>query len=363
MKERKMIKISWRVAAVFALTAAGAALWAQLQPADPVFGTSTINVVAPTSVKDKDGNFMNGLDVRDFVVRDNGKVQDVKIDQAYVPISLVVVIQRSASTEHVLPIVQKIGSMLEPILIGEAGEAAIVTFDHRVETIQDFTKDTEKFKKALTTLRPGSQTRAMSDAMLQAARMLKRRSKDHRRVIVLISETQESGSNAQVKDALLEVELSNILVYSVNMSRLMNKLMAKPDYPRPNPIPPSARPMPAGMANTPTTQAQMSALGGTLGNVIPLFQEIFTATKSIFISNPQEVFTKYTGGSEFSFLNLKGFESAVQKLGDELQHQYILSYNPTTKLDGGWHTIDVEVRRSEATVKTRTGYWLAARPN
>ena len=107
----------------------------------------------------------------------------------------------------------------------------------------------------------------------------------------------------------------------------------------------------------------MSALGGTLGNVIPVFQEIFTATKSIFISNPQEVFTKYTGGSEFSFLNLKGFESSVQKLGDELQHQYILSYNPTTKLDGGWHTIDVEVRRSEATVKTRTGYWLAARPN
>jgi hypothetical protein len=92
---------------------------------------------------------------------------------------------------------------------------------------------------------------------------------------------------------------------------------------------------------------------------------LFTATKAIFISNPQEVYTKYTGGSEYSFLNLNGFESAVQKLSDELQHQYILSYSPSkaVQLDGGWHTIEVEVRRSGAEVKSRSGYWLAATPN
>ena len=168
-----------------------------------------------------------------------------------------------------------------------------------------------------------------------------------------------------MKDALLEVELNNIIVYSVNMSRIMNKILAKPDYPRPSPIPPSARPMPPGMANTPNTQAQMSAMGGTLGNVMPLFKELFTATKSVFISNPQEVYTSYTGGSEYSFMNVRGFESAVQKLGDELQHQYIVSYSPSkeVKLDGGWHTIEIEVRRSDAIVKTRNGYWLAATPN
>jgi len=346
------------------LTLSGLAIWAFAQETD-VIRVTTRTVVAPTTVKDRNGAQMEGLDVKDFVLRDNGKVQDLKLDQAYVPVSLVLVIQRSASTESVLPTVQKIGSMLEPLIIGDRGEAAIVTFDHRVETIQDFTNDSDKFKKALATLRPGSQTRAMSDAVLQAARMLKRRTPDHRRVIVLISETQENGSTARVKDALLEVELNNILVYSINMSRWVNKLMAKPDYPRPNMIPPNARPMPAGMANTPTTQAQMSALGGTLGNVVPLFKELFTATKAVFISNPQEVYTKYTGGSEFSFLSLKSFEESVQKLGEELQHQYILSYSPNqaVKLDGGWHTIDVEVRRSESTVKTRSGYWLAATPN
>lgn len=358
------MKSTW-IAATAAVALAAIAWQAGAQEVNDVIRVTTRTVIAPTSVADRDGNFIAGLDVKDFVVRDNGKIQNIKIDESYVPLSVVLVVQRSSSTEPVLPTIMKIGSMLEPLIIGDRGEAAIVSFDHRIETLQDFTNDTDKFKTALAKLRPGSQTRAMSDAVLHAARMLKKRSADHRRVIILVSETQESGSNARVKDALLEVELNNILVYSINMSRWVNKLMAKPDYPKPSPIPPSARPMPPGMANTPTTQAQMSALGGTMGNVMPLFKEVFTATKAIFISNPQEVYTKYTGGSEFSFVNLRGFEQAVQKLGEELQNQYMISYSPSkdVQMDGGWHTIEVEVRRAEAKVKTRNGYWLAATPN
>jgi VWFA-related protein len=347
--------------ALVALTGSG--IWAVAQEADPVLRVSTITVVAPTSVRDSNNNFVNGLDVKDFILHDNGKMQDIRIDQSYLPVSLVLVIQRSASTEPILPTIQKIGSMIEPLILGEKGEAAIVTFDHRVEVKQDFTNDTNQFQKALATLRPGSQTRAMSDGVLMAARMLKRRPVDHRRVIVLISETQEQGSVARVKDALLEVELNNIIVYAVNMSRWVNKLAAKPDYPRPAPIPPSARPVVPGMPNTPTTQAQMSGMGGTLGNYLPLFKELFTATKAIFISNPQELYTKYSGGEEYSFMNLKGLERSIQDLGEELQHQYLISYSPTTKQDGGWHTIDVEVRKPNLHVRTRGGYWLAARPN
>ncbi len=327
--------------------------------------TSTLNVVAPTVVKGPDGSFLSGLDVKDFVLRDNDQIQDIKIDLTYVPIDAVVVIQRSSSTELVLPTVMKIGSMLEPVILGERGQAAVVTFDHRVETVQDFTNDTDKFKAALAKLKPGSQTRAMSDAMMHAARMLRRRATDHRRVIVLISETQESGSNARVKDALLEIEFGNITVYTINMSRWVNKLTAKPGYPRPDPVPPSARPLPAGMANTPTTQAQMGGMSGSFGNFVPVFQEIFTAAKAIFINNPQELYTKYTGGSEHSFVSLSGFEKAVQQLGEELQSQYLLAYSPNEKvrMDGGFHRIQVEVRRANVEVKTRAGYWMAARPN
>lgn len=334
------------------------------EPEEYRLTTGTISVIAPTTVKDKNGNYVTGLDVKDFVLRDNDRVQDIRLDLAYVPVSLVLVIQRSASTEQVLPTVKKIGGLLEPIVLGEKGEAAIVTFDHRVEVLQDFTNDTDKFKKSLEGLRPGSTTRAMTDAVMKAARMLKNRPRDRRRVIVLISETQEQGSTARVKDALLEIELANILVYAINMSRIVNKLAAKPAYPRPDPIPVSARQMPAGMANNPTTQAQMGGMGGTLGNYLPALREIFTATKALFIDNPQEVYTKYSGGSEFSFLNLHGFESAVQKLGEELGSQYMISYSPSkeVRMEGGLHKIQVEVRRGYVDVKTRASYWMAARP-
>lgn len=358
MRERRMNKL-WLgfAAAVLLVPVAAVVLVAQ----DDVIRSTTLNVVVPTTVKDKDGIFVNGLDVRDFVLRDNDKVQEnVRLDLTYVPISMVVVIQRSSSTENVLPTVQKIGSLLGPMVLGERGEAAIVTFDHRVEEIQSFTNDEALFKKSLEKLKPGSNTRAMSDAMMMAARMLRRRPIDRRRVILLISETQESGSNARVRDALLEIEINNIQVYSINMSRWLSKLSAKAAYPRPDPVPPSARPMPPGAANTPTTQAQMG-LGGGLGNFVPAFQEVFTAVKAIFIENPQEVYTKYTGGSEYSFLNLKGFESAMQRLGEELQSQYLLSYSPSTKLEGGWHRVLVEVRRPNVEVKARGGYWMAAR--
>lgn len=350
------------------LSVAGVALTAQEaktqapKTEDPIIRTTTLNVVAPTTVKDRDGVFVNGLDVRDFVVRDNDKVQEnVRLDLSYVPISMVVVIQRSTSTESVLPTVQKIGSLLGPVVLGERGEAALVTFDHRVEEIQSFTNDEALFKKSLEKLKPGSSTRAMSDAMMVASRMLRRRPIDRRRVILLISETQESGSTARVRDALLDIELNNIQVYAINMSRWLNKFNAKAPYTRPDPVPPSARPMPAGAANTPTTQAQMGGASGSLGNYIPAFQEVFTAAKAIFIENPQEVYTRYTGGSEYSFMNLKGFESALQRLEDELQHQYLLSYSPNNKIEGGWHRIQVEVRRSNLEVKARAGYWLAAR--
>ena len=86
--------------------------------------------------------------------------------------------------------------------------------------------------------------------------------------------------------------------------------------------------------------------------------------KGIFVSNPAEVFTKYTGGREYGFVTEKALFDAVQKIGDELHSHYLISYNPNNKLEGGWHTIRVEVRnRAALDIRTRSGYWLAGVPN
>jgi len=41
-------------------------------------------------------------------------------------------------------------------------------------------------------------------------------------------------------------------------------------------------------------------------------------TKSIFIPNPLSVYTKYTGGREFSFKSQKTLEHDISEIGEEL---------------------------------------------
>ena len=74
--------------------------------------------------------------------------------------------------------------------------------------------------------------------------------------------------------------------------------------------------------------------------------------------------TKGTGGTEFPYYSKRGLEEAVNKLGDELHSQYVISYSPNNKLDGGFHKILVEVSGHPEAKKvlTRPGYWLAAKP-
>jgi VWFA-related protein len=100
---------------------------------------------------------------------------------------------------------------------------------------------------------------------------------------------------------------------------------------------------------------------GASAQFIPLMVEIFKSSKAIFVDNPAEVFAKGTGGTEISFAKQKGLEEAISKIGSEIHSQYLISYNPNNKEEGGFHEIDVEVNSRDAkTVRTRPGYWLAS---
>lgn len=329
---------------------------------DVIFRETFKLVVAPTTVMNSDGTYVNGLEAGDFELYDNGKLQKVNQDVSAIPISMVVAIQKNAATENVLPALKRMGNLLESTVLGEDGEAAIVTFDHRIEQISDFTNDGQKFNEALQKLRPGSTTARLNDAITESVRLLKHRPENRRRIILLISETRDNGSEGRVKETLTELQLNNVIVYPVNMSYWLNKITTRDQPPRPSPVPPSARPPINGMPQTPNTAMQMG-VGGTFGNYIPLFKEIFVATKAIFVDNPPELYSKYTGGNEHNFVGLKGLEDAISKIGEELHSQYLLSYNPNNKEDGGFHTIQVVVKKRNVKVRTRTGYWMASIPN
>ena len=315
-------------------------------------------VIAPTTVVDKSGNYVNGLSLQDFTLYDNGKAQRITADVSYEPMSIVIAVQDSANLNDILPKIQRIGLLMDNMVVGENGEAAVLAFDHRLRVMQDFTSEPSKIQEAMKRITPGSTNSRVIDAVMESVRMLRKRPGNRRRVILLIAEKRDKSSEGRLREALTEAQFANVAIYSIDISSVIAGLTGKPLPPPPQAIPPTAQHLPASGAQTPTTMDQLY----NNGSVIPLFVDIFKAVKSIFVDDTLDVFTRFTGGKEYSFVSQRDLEKVTTALGAELHSQYLLSYTPNNLDEGGFHEIRVVVNRPSLEVRTRPGYWIASRP-
>jgi VWFA-related protein len=174
-------------------------------------------VMAPVIVHDIRGNIVNGLTPLDFELYDNGKLQKITEDATTHPISLVVAVQASANMDKLLPDIRKIGSLFTGLVLGDNGEMAVLSFDHRVQTMTEFTSDPDKISNAFKAIKIGSTPNHVNDAAMKGVNMLRTRDKARRRILLLISETRDSGSSMGVRDVLTEAEFKDITVYAVEV--------------------------------------------------------------------------------------------------------------------------------------------------
>src|SRR5580765_8439002 len=100
------------------------AAWSQSPPAPATLPSNQENdviranvnvVIAPTTVRDKKGDFVDGLQLQDFELYDNNKLQKITADVRDEPLSLVIAVQKSSNLNDVLPKIQRIGSMLNDL--------------------------------------------------------------------------------------------------------------------------------------------------------------------------------------------------------------------------------------------------------
>jgi VWFA-related protein len=354
---KSMRKATLLLICVAALAQSPPATDAPKDDKDFVIGTSVNVVIAPTTVRDKKGDFVDGLQLQDFQLYDNNKLQKVTADVRDEPLSLVIAVQKSSNLNDVLPKIQRIGSMLNDLVAGQDGEVAVVAFDHRIQVVQDFTNETEKVSEAMKKILPGSSNHAVIDAEMQCIRMLRNRPRDRRRVLLIIAEKRDRGSEARLREALTEAQFANVAIYTLDISSAMATLTTRGDPPPPPSIPTTAQHIPAGGALTPTTIDQ----NYYNGNYIPVFVDIFKAVKSLFVDDTLDVFTRFTGGKEYAFVSEKSLEKAVAGISQEIHSQYLLSYAPNNQIEGGFHEIRVVVNRPNLEVRTRPGYWVATR--
>ncbi len=343
-----------------ALFAQSAGPGQQQKPEDEIiFKAVTQTVIAPVLVTDRSGNIIDGVRPNQFHLFDNNKEQNIQVDVTFQPISLVIAIQASSNMEAILPQVKKVGS-LTSLITGEQGEVEVIAFDSRVRVLQEFTSASDKVKVAINKINAGNPQTRMIDAVEQATNDLKKRPKNNRKILLLISENRDNGSEARGRETLINAQFNNIMIYPVDVTQVAVRLNEKQSIPYPDavsmnsvgvPVPMGGVSSPSAMAHEYGTQNQMQ--------FIPALKEIYKGVKLIFVANPTTVFAKGTGGREFYFIRGKGLEDAVQRIGQEIHSQYIITYQPNNTDENGFHELDVRLDRPDFIAKTRPGYYIA----
>lgn len=308
------------------------------------FHVQTKVVQVPVSVTAKGGDTVDGLVARDFRVLDDGVPQVVTVDDfgtGLAPISLVIAIQTSGISTPALASIRHIGGMIQPLVAGARGEVAVMSFDSRVQWLQDFTRDDDKIRDAVKNLKPGAAGQArMLDAIAEAADHM--RTRRGRKILLLISETRDRGSETKFPQALEALEREGIQVFAAHYSAYATALIAKPKDQQEAPPPEPFSPDPEDPPNPPPTVD---------------FLAIFVEAVRVGKTNVVQALTQATGGADFSFTKQRGVESAIEQFGLEVHSQYILSF-PQGKGATGLHRIQVTLpNRADASIRSRQTYW------
>ncbi|MBV9759558.1 MAG: VWA domain-containing protein [Acidobacteriaceae bacterium] len=335
---------------------------APTEPASPdTIRESVRYVLVPTTVLDPDGHgYVNGLEAKDFEVYDNKKPQKVTAEYTQLPLSVVLAVQANSDVEPLLPEIKRSGLLLHGLVTGEDGDVAILAFDHRMQHLQDFTRDPDKLDDAMHKLTAGSSSAAVVDAVVEADTMLRRHDPQNvrRRVIILMSRDIDKGSESHLEETVRKMQFDNVIIYSVNISRALTAALKEPGYPRPQNggIPPEALPNARGSGGA---LSETDVVKQEDGNILNAAPPLLRGIRDIFKRTPAEAFTYFTGGREYAFHNEKALEAAITDIGKDLNSQYLLSYNPNNKDEPGFHTIKVVVNRPGLVIRTRPGYWWA----
>jgi VWFA-related protein len=315
-------------------------------------------VNAPVAVHDAKGELVLDLEQKDFHVLDNGNVQKIEsFDLGGEPLSAVLVFETSPQIAPLLPAVQKSAIVFTQTVIGPSGDAAVLGYSDAVEQLLPFTADRDKIEKTITNLKPGNSGARLYDALSTAVGLLRDRPPSRRRVVIVVAEARDSGSEEKLGAVLREAQLSNIVIYSVGLSTTAAALRSPPSESGPiQATPPGTfgRPPIPGTAQTPTSEQQRDGNMDLLALAVWAVQHATAVVKD----RPLEVATVATGGMYQSTFRDKSIESAVDAIGGELNAQYTLSYHPTGPDAAGFHQIKVTVDRPGTKVRTRPGYYV-----
>jgi VWFA-related protein len=327
----------------------------QIDPQENLYKISvTTNFVQiPVMIKDSQGRLVYGLLPRDFTVKENGVPQKLTFFTSD-PFQLSVAIVLDLGMADVA--VQEVNQTYDALVsaFSPYDEFALYTYSSAVSQISDFTGNALKLTAALDSMKSvrgrnngppvlggplGPQppvvsgllaastaqpppfipapieAHVLNDAILSAALDLSKRDRTRRKVILIISDGNERGSQAKYGQVLKVLETYGIQVMGVVVDQ----------------------------------------------GALPVFKQI-EKIHHVLWQGYSNIVPKYTiatgGGNVFSELSRKSIENAYSAITSQARNQYTLGYIPGVSMGGSpYRSIDVIVDMKNVKVYTKNGYY------
>ena len=298
------MKLRSRTFAAILLLCGGFSAFAQ----QPTFRTGTRTVALYATVTDSQKRLVPDLLREDFQIFDNEKQQtiDVFVNEVQ-PITVVVMLDTSASMTGNLKLLEQAAEQFLMRLLPK-DKGMVGAFNDKIEFFPEtFTGDRDKLIRSLRDLDFGNPTR-LYDAI--AASMDKLNGIDGRRVVLVFTDGDDTGSRADGGSVLDQARREEVMIYAVGLrSDYFNgsrQVRSRPD---------------AGLKR--------------------LAEE--------------------TGGGYFELDNTSDLAPTFTRVAQELHSQYLLGFTPAL-LDGKVHRLTVKARLGMV-VRARRSYVAAADSN
>jgi len=237
--------------------------------------------------------FVSGLTAADFELRDNGVLQTVDvIDPADVPVNAVLALDMSASTSG-----QRLADLItasQALLSGlkPIDRAALTTFNEAVTSRVPLTSDLSAIQSALAAVQPIGNTAVMHGAYVA---LLTTQAEPGRSLVVLCTDGRDTASWLDPDEVLESAKRSNAVIYTVAAGRARRW-------------------------------------------------------------KPLTELADATGGHTIEIESSKDLTPEFRKILEDFRSRYILTFVPSGVDEGGFHRLDVRVRRGGVAVKARPGY-------
>jgi VWFA-related protein len=277
------------------------------------------------TVTDSNGEFVLDLEQKDFHVLDDGIEQTIDHwDLSGEPLAVVLVLETSSRPHAMIPAIRSLGSIFTETAMALGGEGAVITYDSAVVLRQPFTQDHDAVEKAIATVNFEEPGRRLYDGLDLAVQKLKAEPPKWRRIMLIVGESRDEGSKANLGEIVRDAEHANVSIYAVGPSSMTRDVF---EY-------------------GPTLWAAPAIL---------LLQQGINMAKN----HDLEVAAAATGGIHYSAVRASTLQDALDKVGGELHAGYVVGYRPNSERAQGFHSITVTVSRPNVHVRSRPGYYIA----